>query len=222
MPAQGNSSIAGVHAFRDLSILYYRSRGMRPWSRKLYRALLKPPPRLLFREAQLREARARLVDGESFLIRGPPGVGKTTLARLSSRAARSRVVYVSGFRCRTYSCIRAAVRRDALNIIDDYGMVLRDSNVVELIRLLPFKVVVVHTGLYSKELEGLGEIAMPPYTEEEILSILEERVARLSLPVDEGTLRLCAREAAVYSGNIRIALMMLADHLAEQLAGSLL
>jgi len=189
---------------------------MKPWSRKLYRALLKPPPQLLFREAQLCEAKARLTSGECFLIRGPPGVGKTTLARMSSREVGVEVVYVSGFRCRTYSCIRAAVRESALNIIDDYGMILRDSRVAELVSLLPFKVIIAHTGLYSKELEGLAEITMPPYSEEEILSILEERVYRLSLPVDEEVLRVCAREAAVYSGNVRIALMMLADYLAER------
>uniref|UniRef100_A0A7J3X8K7 AAA family ATPase n=1 Tax=Thermofilum pendens TaxID=2269 RepID=A0A7J3X8K7_THEPE len=192
---------------------------MKPWSKKLYRALLKPPPQLLFREAQLREAEALLARGESFLIRGPQGVGKTTMAKLSSKKAGFETVYVPGFRCRTYNCLRGIVKKSALNIIDDYGLILRDSRVVELVRCLPFKIVITHTGLFSKELEGLREIVMPPYTEEEILGILEERVTRLSLPVSWRVLRGCAREAAVYSGNVRIALVMLADYLAEQLAG---
>jgi len=197
-----------------------KMQAMKPWSRKLYRALMRPPPRLLFREAQLHEAKTLLARGESLLVRGPPGVGKTTLARISAKEVRVGTVYIPGFRCRVYSCLRAAVREDALNVIDDYGMILRDSRVVELVRSLPFKVVVVHTGLFAKELEGLREVVMPPYTEEEILEILEERAARLSLPVGEETLRLLAREAAAYSGSVRIALMMLADYLAEQLGGS--
>ncbi|MEM1930117.1 MAG: hypothetical protein QXH81_09125, partial [Thermofilaceae archaeon] len=52
-------------------------------SRGLMERLLAPPPKLLFREAELSEARAYVERGEPFKVVGPPGVGKTTLARMA-------------------------------------------------------------------------------------------------------------------------------------------
>lgn len=176
--------------------------------RGLCRRLLAQPPRLLFREAQLKAAIEKLARKDSVRIEGPPGVGKTTLARMAA-ASLGRVTYVAGFACRTYNCLRARIDFSALNIIDDYGLILRDNSVVKLVESIPWKVVVTHPGLYARELDSLPSVHMPPYTFQEIRQILLERVQRLSLTVDAGVIDECAREAAEHSGSIRLALLLL-------------
>ena len=148
----------------------------------------------------------------SFCVEGPPGVGKTTL--VVTAALGVAAVYIPGFRCRTYECLKKRVDPHSLNIIDDYGMLLRSDDAVSLVRSLPWKIVVLHPGLYAPEVDHLPRIWMPPYTYHEIRQILLERVERLSLPVSESTVDRCAREAAQYSGSVKMALLLLLDYLA--------
>ncbi len=178
----------------------------------LLRKLLRPPPKLLFREAQLRAATAAVEEHASFRIEGPTGVGKTTLAILATSGVAT--TYVPGFKCRTYECLRGRVSFHALNVIDDYGLIVRSERVVSLIRSLPWKIVIVHPGLYAPEVEDLPRVWMPPYEYYELRQILLERVERLSLPVSTSIIERCALEAARYSGSAKLALLLLLEHLA--------
>lgn len=180
--------------------------------RYLYRKLLAPPTRLLFRETQLEEAAEKLSRNESFTIKGPPGVGKTTLIKLATLGLR-KVTYIPGYTCRTYECLKDRVNFNTLNVIDDYGLILRSSSVIKLVEKLPWKVVIIHPGLYSRELDHLATIWMPPYSFHEIKQILLERVERLALPVDTRVVEECSREAAEHSGSIKVALILLAERI---------
>lgn len=180
---------------------------------ELVKKILAPPPRLLFREVQFKIALEMVRKDESFKIEGPPGVGKTTLARLTAANSDKKVVFISGYACRNYECIKSRVNYKYLNIIDDYGLILRSNDVVKLIFEIPKKIVIVHPGLYSRELDSLPVVLMPPYSYAELKRILLERVERLSIPVSHRVVDECAREAARHSGSVKFALMLLYERI---------
>jgi len=179
--------------------------------RRLLERILAPPPKLLFRERQLERALELAAGGESFVVYGPIGTGKTTLALAAVRGLEG-AAYVSAS-ARTYSALRSKLLKPAAcYLIDDYTMAARDPRLRELVRSLKPKIVVVYppVGAYE-ELEGLVRVEMPAYSLEELEEICRERAARLALAVDEEDVRAAARAGFEHGGNARIALMVLAE-----------
>jgi len=180
--------------------------------RRVLERVLAPPPKLLFRERQLERALGLVEGGESFVVYGPVGTGKTTLALAAVRGVES-VAYVSCASARTYSALRSKLLKPAAYyLLDDYTMALRDPRLRELVRSLKPKIVVVYPPVEAyEELEGLERIEMPPYALEELEEICRERAARLALAVDEEDVRAAARAGFEHGGNARVALMVLAE-----------
>ncbi|AKG39065.1 hypothetical protein MA03_07195 [Infirmifilum uzonense] len=175
---------------------------------KLIEQLLAPPQKLLFREDKLRETLELLRGGESLVIRGPVGVGKTTLALMAAKGFKQ--TYINCFQCRTYDCIRRRIA-PGLIILDDYTLAKRTAQLVRLVKELPWKLVVIHPQLQAEELKDLPIVELKPYTLQELEEILRERVIRLNLPLSDYDIRLAAEEGVRRGGNARIALLKLAE-----------
>ena len=184
--------------------------------RRLLERILAPPPKLLFRERQLERALELAAGGESFVVYGPIGTGKTTLLwMIRARLAKLNVeaLCVSCASARTYSALRSKLLKPAAYyLVDDYASAVREQKLRELVRSLKPKIVVVYppVGAYE-ELEGLVRVEMPAYSLEELEEICRERAAGLALAVDEEDVRAAARAGFEHGGNARIALMVLAE-----------
>ena len=76
--------------------------------------ILAPPPKLLFRNKQVERARELVAARESFVVRGPLGVGKSTLLHMVKPLSAT---YVSCMSCRTYKCLRRRLRSAKLSLI---------------------------------------------------------------------------------------------------------
>lgn len=186
--------------------------------RRLLERVLAPPPKLLFRERQLERALELVGSRTSFVVCGPVGTGKTTLALASTRGLEG-VVYASCASARTYSSLRSKLLKPAAcYVIDDYTMAVKEPRLKELIRSLKPKAVVVYPPVEAyEELEGLERIEMPPYTLGELEDICRERAARLALAVDEEDVKAAARTGFEHNGNVRVALMVLAERAAANI-----
>ena len=186
--------------------------------RRLLDRVLAPPPKLLFRERQLERALELVGRSESFVVYGPIGTGKTTLALAAARGLEG-VAYVSCASARTYSALRSKLLKPAAYyVVDDYPMAVREPRLRELVRSLKPKIVVVYPPAAAyEELEGLERIEMPAYTLEELEEICRERAARLALAVEEEDVRAAAKAGFEHGGNARVALMVLAERAAANL-----
>jgi Cdc6-like AAA superfamily ATPase len=181
--------------------------------RDTLQALTALPRRLLFRERQLSEAVELLKAGESFVVRGSFGTGKTTLVRMALLKVAVPHVYVECMHCRTYTCIKRKLDPRRLVVLDDYSLAQRTPELVFLVSSLPFKVLVVHAGFSGEEIKGVRVIEMPPYAKEEISEILVERVVELGLRVGDEEVEACAEKGFKAGGNVRVALLCLLGYL---------
>ncbi|MEM4853624.1 MAG: hypothetical protein QXQ60_08660 [Thermofilum sp.] len=172
--------------------------------RRLLEKLLAPPPKLLFREAELAEARARVERGEPFKVVGPPGVGKTTLVRMALAGVGH--AYVSCFERRTPRLILSSLGA-GWNVLDDFSLAAWDGQLLAAVRSLP--VILVELPHRRSPLLENHVIEMRPYSREQLEEILRERVVRLRLPADDEDIRAAAEEGARRGGNARAALYAL-------------
>ncbi|MEM0093471.1 MAG: hypothetical protein QW753_03785 [Thermofilum sp.] len=174
--------------------------------RRLLEKLLAPPPKLLFREAELAEARARVERGEPFKVVGPPGVGKTTLVRMALAGVGH--AYVSCFERRTLRAILPLLDGAGWKVLDDFSLAMWDERLFSAVEQLPRAILVELPHRRSPLLEN-HVIEMRPYSREQLEEILRERVVRLRLPADDEDIRLAAEEGARRGGNARAALYAL-------------
>ncbi|MEM2186844.1 MAG: hypothetical protein QXT37_07705 [Thermofilaceae archaeon] len=175
-------------------------------SERLLERLLAPPPKLLFREAELSEARAYIERGEPFKVVGPPGVGKTTLARMALIGVDH--TYVSCFQRRTPRMILPLLDGGRWNVLDDFSLAMWDERLFNAVKQMPRVVLVELPHRRSPLLEG-NVIEMRPYSREQLEEILRERVVRLLLPADDDDIHAAAEEGARKGGNARVALLAL-------------
>ncbi|MEM0267645.1 MAG: hypothetical protein QXV98_03390 [Thermofilaceae archaeon] len=175
-------------------------------SERLLERLLAPPPKLLFREAELSEARARVERGEPFKVVGPPGVGKTTLVELALIGVSH--AYVSCFQRRTARLILSSLDEARWNVLDDFSLALWDERLFNAVKQMPRVVLVELPHRRSPLLEN-RVIEMRPYSREQLEEIVRERVVRLLLPADDEDIRRAAEEGARRGGNARVALLAL-------------
>ena len=186
--------------------------------RRLLERILAPPPKLLFRDRQLERALELIEDRTSFVVYGPVGTGKTTLALTAARGLEG-VVYTSCASARTYSALRSKLlKRATYYVVDDYTMAVREPRLKELVRSLEPKAIIVYPPVEAyEELEGLEKIETQPYTLEDLEDICRERAARLALAVDDEDVKAAARAGFEHGGNARVALIVLAERTAANL-----
>lgn len=191
------------------------------------------PSRLVRREDMLDKVVDMMNKHSVVVIEGVSGVGKTTLVRMLERKMGRQVsfIYVDCSMCRTYPGILSrigeviGVRRSVLDallsrsksviVLDDFTLVVNRQTIrfIERIKKKHKVILVVHPWV-SLPLSSFGKVSMPPYSREELIDIITDRVlsGNLSRVSDEAVERVSyALGFPRGPGSARLALLVLRE-----------